>query len=87
MPIMRIQEAQNWLDHWESACRDKGMSPDDMASVLFAAASILQYEEGSWLIDICAEAKRKIGCAHEDLSLCLATSGQRLALSRMCDST
>jgi hypothetical protein len=78
--VMRILEAQNWLDRWEMTGANQGRSPEEMASLLFIAAALLQREEGHWLMDICVDANRKLGCSHGDLAIALANKGQSIRL-------
>jgi hypothetical protein len=75
---MRVLEAQQWVERWESAARDAGATPDDIASLLFVAAAMLQREEGLALMDTCVDARRKLGCNHTELAFVLGNTAQRI---------
>ena len=78
--VMRVLEAQSWIDQFEADCRLRGKTSDEIASYCFAMAAVLKSEEASWLLDLCVDAKRKIGCTHNDLAIALAHKGQSLNL-------
>ncbi len=81
--VMRVLEAQRWIEEWETAARAAGRSAEDIAGLLFAAAALLQSEEGRALMETCVDAHRKLGCSHGDLAFVLGGSGQRIAMLQM----
>ncbi len=81
--VQRLLEAQGWIDQWESVVRAQGGTPDDIASLLFVVAGLLRHDEGKWLLDLCVDANRKLGCSAKDLSFVLGNSAQRIAMLEM----
>ena len=74
---MRVLEAKVWAEDWQKTCREAGISPDLVASLLFAAAALQQHEQGAWLMEVCVDAKRKLGCSHGELAFVLGDLAQR----------
>jgi hypothetical protein len=85
--VMRVLEAQKWVDRWESAARDAGATPDELASLLFVAAAMLQSEGGLSLMDTCVDARRKLGCNHTDLAFVLGNTASRIHMVKIGAAT
>lgn len=81
--VQRVLEAQKWEEDWETNCRAHGRSPDDLASLLFAAACLQHFEEGQNLMDLCVDAGRKLGCSHGELAFVLGNSAQKITMVQM----
>ena len=74
----RVLEAHHWLAEVRKLCEEQGQGIEEMTTLCFIAAALLQTEQGMSIMNTCVDAERKLGCTHQELATALATMADRL---------